>query len=563
MQAITLADIRWDMILGGFGLFLFGIKFMGDGLKSVAGDKLRDYIDKYTSNPIMGVLVGALITILVQSSSATTAITIGLVRAGLMKLEQAAGVIFGANIGTTVTSFLISLSIDQYALYVVFLGGIVISFAKSKKFRYIGEIILGFGLLFYGLSIMGDSLKVLKDLPQFVQFAQAMSTNSILALLAGAIMTGIVQGSAATIGVVQKIYEAGGMTFMAVLPFVFGSNIGTTVTGILAALGGSLSAKRTAGLHTLFNVIGTIIAMVLLHPFANFIIYLSNTLNIPLMMQIAVAHIIFNVTTTLILLPFLGTLCKIIRKIIPGNEPEKIEINVDELETIQETAVPSVSLNVAEKAIIKMSTIVDHNVKETRNFFINKGQAEDKENLSQSESLINSLDNKITTYILKVSNMPHMTEKDMADMNLHLQVIKNLERIGDLSMNLAEFFEMVTEANEQFSKEAADDINQMFDMFLHMLNLSMEIYEKRDFHLYSVLLEDENYMDGLEYQARESHFKRMQANVCTNGVASSVYCDILGNLERMSDHCCNIGRCAITADGKIIDSLPKVEVTKE
>ena len=537
MQAITLADIRWDMILGGFGLFLFGIKFMGDGLKSVAGDKLRDYIDKYTSNPIMGVLVGALITILVQSSSATTAITIGLVRAGLMKLEQAAGVIFGANIGTTVTSFLISLSIDQYALYVVFLGGIVISFAKSKKFRYIGEIILGFGLLFYGLSIMGDSLKVLKDLPQFVQFAQAMSTNSILALLAGAIMTGIVQGSAATIG--------------------------TTVTGILAALGGSLSAKRTAGLHTLFNVIGTIIAMVLLHPFANFIIYLSNTLNIPLMMQIAVAHIIFNVTTTLILLPFLGTLCKIIRKIIPGNEPEKIEINVDELETIQETAVPSVSLNVAEKAIIKMSTIVDHNVKETRNFFINKGQAEDKENLSQSESLINSLDNKITTYILKVSNMPHMTEKDMADMNLHLQVIKNLERIGDLSMNLAEFFEMVTEANEQFSKEAADDINQMFDMFLHMLNLSMEIYEKRDFHLYSVLLEDENYMDGLEYQARESHFKRMQANVCTNGVASSVYCDILGNLERMSDHCCNIGRCAITADGKIIDSLPKVEVTKE
>ena len=212
MQAITLADIRWDMILGGFGLFLFGIKFMGDGLKSVAGDKLRDYIDKYTSNPIMGVLVGALITILVQSSSATTAITIGLVRAGLMKLEQAAG-------------------------------------AKSKKFRYIGEIILGFGLLFYGLSIMGDSLKVLKDLPQFVQFAQAMSTNSILALLAGAIMTGIVQGSAATIGVVQKIYEAGGMTFMAVLPFVFGSNIGTTVTGILAALGGSLSAKRTAGLH--------------------------------------------------------------------------------------------------------------------------------------------------------------------------------------------------------------------------------------------------------------------------------------------------------------------------
>lgn len=555
METMTLADIRWDMILGGFGLFMFGIKFMGDGLKSVAGEKLRDYIDKYTSNPLMGVLIGAIITVFIQSSSATTAITIGLVRAGLMKLEQAAGIIFGANIGTTVTAFLISLSIDQYSLYFVFLGGIIVSFARKKKMRYIGEIILGFGSLFYGLMIMGDSLKALKDLPEFVQLAQTLANQPILSLIAGTVMTALIQSSSAAIGVIQKIYESGAVPFIAVLPFVFGSNIGTTVTGILAALGGSLPARRTAGLHTIFNIIGTIVGMLLLYPYANLILWITQQFNLQPMMQIAVTHIIFNVTTTLLLLPFLKQLCVLVRKIIPGNEPERIEINIDELETIQDSAVPSVSLNVAEKAILKMSTVVEHNVKDTKDFFNNRSNGENKEILMQSENLINSLDHKITDYILRVSNMPHMTEKDMADMNLHLQVVKNLERIGDLSMNLAEFFEMVNEDKGDFSAEARDDINQMFDMFDHMLNLSMEVYRTKNYASYSALMEDENYMDGLEYQARQNHFKRMHQKVCTNGVAGSVYCDILSNLERMSDHCCNIARYAVTVDGKSLDEI--------
>ncbi len=551
MNTMTLADIRWDLILGGFGLFMFGIKFMGDGLKSFAGDKLRDYIDKYTSNPIKGVLIGAIITIFIQSSSATTAITIGLVRAGLMKLEQAAGIIFGANIGTTVTAFLISLSIDQYSLYFVFIGGLIVSFARKKKMRYVGEIVLGFGSLFYGLMIMGDSLKALKDLPEFVQIVQTLSNQPIFSLVAGTIMTAIIQSSSAAIGVIQKIYESGAVPFIAVLPFIFGSNIGTTITGILAALGGSLSAKRTAGLHTIFNIIGTLIGMILLYPYANLIMWLTKILNLEPMMQIAFTHIIFNLTTTLLLLPFLKQLCNVVRKIIPGNEPERIEINIDELETIQDSAVPSVSLNVAQKAIIKLGTVVEHNVKDTQVFFNNPSNSEEKEIIQQSENLINSLDHKITDYILRVSNMPHMTENDMAQMNIHLQVVKNLERIGDLAINLSEFFDMVKEDKGDFTPEAKDDINQMYEMFDHMLNLSLEIYQTKNYSSYNALLEDENYMDGLEYQARQSHFKRMHQNVCLNGVASSVYCDILSTLERMSDHCCNIARYAINDDKTI------------
>ena len=235
---MNLSSLRWDVILGGFGLFLFGIGFMGDGLKAIAGDQLRDYINKYTTNPFSALIIGILITIIMQSSSASTAITIGLVRAGLMTLPQAAGIIMGANIGTTFTSLLISLNIDNYVLYFVFFGAIVVSFAKKVKIKSVGTIVMGFGLIFYGLNSMGSALSAIKDLPEFTKFATDMANNPFLGLLAGTLMTGAVQASSATIGIVQKLYAAGALQFIAVLPFVFGANIGTTVTGILACIGG-------------------------------------------------------------------------------------------------------------------------------------------------------------------------------------------------------------------------------------------------------------------------------------------------------------------------------------
>ncbi len=543
---MTLQDIQWDMILGGFGLFLFGIKFMGDGLKSVAGDKLRDYIDKYTSRPIMAVLIGAVVTIMIQSSSATTAITIGLVRAGLMKLEQAAGIVMGANIGTTVTAFLIGLKVEQFALYFVFVGGLIISFAKRKRTRYLGEIILGFGLLFYGLRIMGDSLKMLKDLPEFIEFAEVMGRQPLLALLAGTLLTGLIQGSAATIGVVQKLYEAGAMNLSAALPFVFGSNIGTTITGVFAAIGGSLAAKRTAGLHTLFNVVGTIIAMLLLVPYIMLIEWLSKLLHITPMMQIAVAHILFNVAATILFFPFLKQMCQLVKKIIPGEEPERVDVKIDDLDEKIAHQLPSSALDIAQRAVVKMSEAADQIVNEARTFFVEKGDAEDKEIILQTESLINNLDKKITDYLMVISKEP-LSDHEMAELNLHLQIIKNLERIGDLTINLVEFFEMVHEERSEFSKDAQEDVLQMFELFKHMLHRSIQIYEHRDYSLYSSLMEDENYMDLLEYKARQKHFERMAKQECTTVIGGSVYCDILGNLERMGDHTCNIAKCAVEA----------------
>ena len=304
----TFADISWQEILGGLGLFLFGIQFMGDGLKSLAGEKLKDIIDRYTTKIWMGLIIGVLVTIFIQSSSATTAITISFVRAGLMRLDQTIGIILGANIGTTVTAFLVGLKVEKYSLYFVFIGTFLLLFAKRKRDHYIGEIVLGFGVLFYGLMLMGDALKMLKYIPAFQDLTLVFASQPVLGVLGGFLMTAIIQSSSAMIGIVQKIYESGGMTFEAALPFVFGSNIGTTITAALAAIGGSLAARRAAGVHTLFNLLMTAIALIFLPFYFQIMDYLTTTFHLESMMQIAVAHIIFNIVGTIEADPFNGKL---------------------------------------------------------------------------------------------------------------------------------------------------------------------------------------------------------------------------------------------------------------
>ena len=538
--------ISWDLIVGGFGLFMFGIKFMGDGLKAVAGDKLRDYIDKYTSKPLMAVAIGAIITCLIQSSSATTAICIGLVRAGLMKLEQAAGIVMGANIGTTITAFIIGLKIEKYALYFVCIGALLLSFSSKKKMRYFGEIILGFGCLFYGLNIMGDALKQLKDLPQFIQIAETMGKQPILGMLCGTIMTGVIQSSSAFIGIVQKIYESGGMTLMAAVACVFGSNIGTTITGVFAALGGSLAAKRTAGLHTLFNVVGTIIAMILIVPYVSLVETISNALSLSPMMQVATAHIIFNVAATLLFFPFMKQMCALVKKIIPGQELERIDVRIDELDPHLAHTLPASALNVAEQAILKMGGVVEENLVETQKFLNSKKPSgDDVDLIKQSESLINSLDNKITEYLMIIGKEEQLTEHDASEQTLDLRVVKDLERIGDLSLNVMEFFEMLHEDNGAFSDTAMKRLNEMYDLLRNMVKQSLAIYQSKSFEAYVELCKDEDRMDILEDTAREEHFARMQRNECTSSVAGSVYCVILGTIERMADHAVNIARDSV------------------
>lgn len=542
---MSLSSIRWDMILGGFGLFMFGINFMGDGLKAVAGDKLRDYIDKYTSNPISGLIIGIILTILMQSSSATTAIVIGLVRAGLMTLDQAAGVVLGANIGTTVTSFLISISIDKYALYIVFIGALLICFSKKAKTKYLGNVILGFGLIFYGMAAMGDALAALKEMPQFEDFAISMAKNPLLGLVAGILLTAAVQSSAATIGVIQKLYQAGAVTFGAAIPFMFGANIGTTMTGILAAIGGSTAGKRTAAMHTILNIIATIFGMILLVPFTNLMQKIAGGLN-P-MMQIAVSNIIFKTVTTLMFLPFLRQLVALVRKIIPGKEPEIMEVDIDELDNNVTNVLPSFAIKASQQALLKMADVVKEDVRQTKEFLNKHGSEDDMDILNRNEAMINKFDKKITEYLIQVSVQPNLTEQDIMDVRLNLETTKNFERLGDLATNLAEFYNMVYSEEQEFSEAAMTDMNAMYDQFTDMFDDAVEIFVTKNQITYGRLLGMEDHMDSLEYESRERHFERMSNHTCTSPVAESVYCDILGTLERMGDHCCNIARSGVTS----------------
>ena len=541
-QATSAVAIRWDFVLGGFGLFLFGIKFMGDGLKNTAGDKLRDYIDKYTSKAWMGIIVGAAMTVIIQSSSATTAITIGFIRAGLMRLEQAVGVIMGANIGTTITSFLIGLKIENFALYVVFVGAMIVLFCKRKKHIYMGTTILGFGIMFFGLKTMGDELKLLKDIEIFTDLTKQMSDYPLLAMISGVIMTAIIQSSSGMIGIVQKIYESGGMSLDAALPFVFGSNIGTTITAILAALGGSLASRRAAGIHTLFNVLGTIVAMLFLRQFIQIDILISQYFHASAPMQIAIAHIIFNVVATALFYPFISAMVRLIRKVLPGDEPDRREVDTN-LDTEIIKTLPSGALALAKDVTLKMGEIAIEGLEDTRKYLLN-GNGNDREAVLQLETIVNSLDSKITDYLLLVAK-ENLSENDLEEFTTNLQVIKNLERISDLAVNLTEFYELIFDNREKLSDAALEDITAMYDLVIHMLSRAMRIYEHKDFNLHNSVLEDENYLDLLEYKARQKHFDRMTREECVANVGGSVFVDILGTIERIGDHACNISKNAV------------------
>lgn len=534
---MTFADIEWGKFLCGLGLFLFGVVIMGDGLKSLAGNKLKDFIDKYTSKPWQGIIVGAGLTALVQSSSATTAIVIGFIRAGLMSLEQAAGVIVGANIGSTVTSFLIGLNITGFAPYMIVVGAFIMMFSKNKKTIDIAHILLGFGMLFYGIELIGDTLSHLKEVDQFTKLAGMCADNHFIGLGIGMLMTMAMQSSAAAIGVIQIIYETGAMPFSAVLPFLFGSNIGTCITAVMTAMGGNTSSKRAAALHTTFNIIGTILGMLALPLLNNLIL----SMNLNPKMQIAVVHIIFNTVTAILVFPFIQQLCKFVKFIISGVEPKKIDLD---LTNLNPTLFPiaSAALEVAYKALLQEKDLVIENSKLVHNYLLNPKDNKDlATEINSNEDLINRIDSSLTKFLTDI-NTSSLTDEDNKQQIIYLEITKNLERIGDMAINIEEMSNMIKEDKGSFTSDAELELNAMFNNLYSMLSSSFKYVDSKSMDDYSELVIQEDIMDSLEEQARTNHFERMAKGECRSAVASSLYVDIVYNLERMADHCCNIAK---------------------
>ena len=385
MGEVTVSTINYQQMafgfLGGLGLFLFCIKYMGDGLQMAAGDRLRHILDKYTTSPFLGVLVGIFVTALIQSSSGTSVITIGLVGAGLLTLRQAIGIIMGANIGTTITTFIIGFNITHYALPIIFLGAACLFFVKNTYINNLGRILFGFGGIFFALTLMSDAMAPLKYLPAFKNLTISLSNSPLLGVFIGTMITMLVQASSATISILQNIYQEGLIPLKSALPVLFGDNIGTTITAIIAVIGANTAAKRLALSHTMFNVIGTIVFIIFLSPFTMFVEKMAQILHLNPKVTIAFAHGSFNVMTTILLFPLISVLEYIVVKLIKSKDGEDTDFKPKYLDAALINA-PSVALGQVKQEMLVMVSLAVENLKDSIEFFHthNKKLAEKVEN---------------------------------------------------------------------------------------------------------------------------------------------------------------------------------------
>lgn len=530
--------------IGGLGIFLFGIKYMGDGLQKSAGDKLRDILDRFTTNPLMGVFAGILVTVLIQSSSGTTALTVGLVSAGFMTLRQAIGVIMGANVGTTVTAFIIGIKIDEYALPIIAAGAILLFFFKNQKIQYFGQIVFGFGTLFYGLSIMGDGLKPLRELPAFIDLTVTMSDNPILGVVVGTVFTVIVQSSSATVGILQELYGQGAMDLRAALPVLFGDNIGTTITAVLAAIGASVAARRAALSHVMFNVIGTVVVLILLVPFQMYVEFLQQKLDLNPEMTIAFAHGSFNIANVLIQLPFIGLLALIVTKIIPG-EDSFVEYKPKHLDPIFIEQSPSLALGQAKEEVLRMGEYSVVGLESTHEY-LKTGVTKYSEQAYQVEEAINNLDRKITDYLVKLSSSS-LSDHESEEHSVLMDTVRDIERIGDHFENIVELVDYQIANKVELTEAAETDLEEMFTLTQSTVKEAIEALRTNDKDLANEVRLKEDKIDKMERSLRKKHILRMNEGLCS-GQAGIVFVDIISNLERIGDHAVNIAEAVLGED---------------
>lgn len=541
----TWSDLGIHIILGGFGLFMLGITMLGDGFKAVAGDRMREYIDKYTSNLFSAILVGAVITGIMQSSSAATVISISLVRAGLMRLDQAIGISLGANIGTTMTAIIIGLNIADMGYLFLFIGGMMYLFSSHIQVKNYGKVILAFGMTFVGLQIMSDKLLLMQDMPWFKDAMLALSEHPWFSMIGGAGLTAIINSSSATIAVVQQIYGNGGMTLIAAVAFVFGSNIGTTITAFFASIGGSASARRASLFHTLFNVFGAVIMMFLIHPYTRLVAHVSSFFGSSASMEVGIAHLLFNLIFVIVVIPFVPWFMKLLEWLIPGDDKIKSR---EKLETLDEeiiTRYPMGALQLAKDRTHAMADLVLESIDASQDYLKSKDK-EDYEVVMQLEEMVNAIDTELTAYLLKIMQNASGDATIAEAYTRNLEIIKNYERMSDLSTNLVEFYKLAYDNREIFTDDAIQDLDTMYSLLKTMIRRSIDIFVSEDSAQFDALVEDEAYLDLVEKKYREKHFQRLAEKICETKVASSVYVDILGILERIGDHSVNVGRYIVS-----------------
>lgn len=536
-------------LFGGLAMFIYSMNLMGDGLQKAAGEKMRRILEVLTSNPIMGILVGTLVTMIIQSSSATTIMVIGFVSAGLMTLPQAIGVIMGANIGTTVTAQIVAFDLGEYAYLITAVGFILFFFFNKKTIKYIGQIIFAFGLLFVGLNIMGDSMQPLAQSEMFTEVIYRVSDVPILGLIVGALVTLIIQSSSATIAVLLNLAQeptADGQALIglqAALPILFGSNIGTTITAILASIGARLNAKRTAMAHTIFNVVGSVLFMLILPYFAKFVAFISpkGPETQIIARQIANAHTSFNVINTILWAPFILVLAKFVTFFI-RDEEDTIENRVVYLDyKILNNA--AITMDLATKELTRMAELAQQMMVHSKKAFIESSK-NCAEKVYEIEDVIDMLQTEIIKYLSTMISQSSLTERQSVRLTGLMHITNDIERMGDHCKNVAELAMEKIDKNLPFSEEAIGDLTNAFNILNRMVDHSIRSLSEDDTSLARKVLSEESEIDDLEDALRNRHMKRLDSGLC-NPISTILFIELIHNIERIGDHCNNIAEAVL------------------
>lgn len=525
-------------LLGGLGAFLFGMKYMGDGLEMAAGSRMKELLEKLTRNRVMGFLLGMFVTVVIQSSSATTVMVMGFINAGIMDLAQATGVIFGANIGTTITSVLIALDVSAIAPFCIFIGAFLMLYSKSKKNMHIGQIILGFGLLFQGLKTMGDAMKPLQDVAWFQHFIMT-AQNPLLGILVGIVIGAVIQSSSAGVGIIQTLAMNGLMPLHFGAFLVYGINIGSAMPTILASLNARNGAKRASMVYLINNLAGAVImtAVTLIFPYTDFVAaHISDP-----GFQVSVVHIVFKVVSAAVLLPFTGGVVKLTYVLIPKQKHE----DACRLEFIDVNLIgsPSVTMLQIRNEVERMSELVRTNIDLSMNALL-KGQPLQEKQIEQNETVIDYLTDAISDFLVKL-NVQEMSNQNAQYVNHVFQALGDLERIGDYAEQLQNQAERQREKNIVYSKKAMQELNEIYTDASQLFEWSVSAFYQQNMSLDELkrMAKLQRQIRKLTNQSKTNHMERLRENECSVE-AGIIFSEILNCLNRIGGHSINIAEAA-------------------
>ncbi len=539
-------------MLGGLALFLYGMHIMGDGLAKVSGGRLEQILEKFTSKPLAAVLLGCAVTAVIQSSSATTVMVVGFVNSGIMKLNQAVGIIMGANIGTTVTSWLLSLAglegdnlfisllkPSSFSPVLAIIGVGLILFAKSDRKKDVGTILSGFAILMFGMETMSGAVEPLAQVPEFTNIL-TMFENPILGVIAGAVLTAVIQSSSASVGILQALCMTGSVSFATAIPIIMGQNIGTCVTALLSSIGASKNAKRAALVHFYFNVIGTVLFMVIFY-ILNAILQFSFMDAAAGVAGIAIVHSAFNVVATLTLMPFRNGLVKLACLTIRDDREEEKE---DDLKLLDERFLekPAFAVAQAHKAALQMAELAKQEIYQALSLY-NKFSKKRAEEIEQMEAKVDRYEDELGTYLMKLGNS-ELSHHDSQTVSMLLHCIGDFERISDHGLNLMESARELNDKKGEFSDKAKAELKIYTEAVCEILDIAMKAFAKEDVELATYVEPLEEVIDTLDDEVKERHIKRLRKGKCTIE-QGFVLSDMCNNFERIADHCSNIAVCLI------------------